>query len=131
MIKKLVYSLILILICFSCSKKEQKYNNPIFIHFFEELNSKSIDEFNKSYYPDKSKEILDVYIPILTDLKKSNFKITAYNNYKGKKLYFDGDTKNIFIIEIDKEIITTFKVEDNKIKYLLPICKGNEIIGWI
>ncbi|MCS3533063.1 hypothetical protein [Chryseobacterium sp. JUb7] len=131
MIRKLVYSLSIILICFSCSKTEQKYDNPIFAHFFKELNNKSIDEFNKSYYPDKSKEVLDVYIPILKDLKNSNFTITSYHKYSGKKLNFDGDTKNIYIVEIDKEILTTFKIEDNKIQYLIPICKGNEIIGWI
>lgn len=131
MIRKLVYSLSIILICFSCSKTEQKYDNPIFAHFFKELNNKSIEEFNKSYYPDKSKEVLDAYIPILKDLKKSNCKIIAYDNYINKKLNFDGDTKNIFIVEMDKEILTIFKTEDKKIKYLLPICKGNEIIGWI
>lgn len=134
MIRKLVYSLLIIaLFCFNCSKAKQEYRNPIFANFFNELNNKNVDDFIKSYYNEKPEYVLDQYRIALNELKdsKSEIIVSDYDQYKGKKLNIDGNTKNIYIIENDKEIITVVKVEDNKIKYLLSIYKGNELIGWL
>ncbi|MDC8104525.1 hypothetical protein MTQ00_08235 [Chryseobacterium sp. B21-037] len=136
MIRKLVYSLVFVaLSCFSCSKVEQQYKNPIFATFFEELRNSSVNEFCKSYYKDKPAEYLKLYIPILKNLKKYNseFIITDYDQYKGEKPNIDGATKDVYILEnsnIKDKIYV--KVENNKVQYLLPIGKGKEdIIGWL
>lgn len=136
MIKKLVYSLVIIVLsCFSCSKVEQQYKNPIFETFFKELSNNSIKEFCKSYYKDKPAEYLELYIPVLKNLKKNNseFIVTDYDQYKGEKPNIDGATKGVYILEnknIKDKIFV--KVENNKVQYLLPIGKGKEdIIGWL
>lgn len=134
--KKLAYSLaVLILFCLNCSKQEQQYKNPIFANFFKELNNKSVEKFYGSYYKEKSHEYLELYIPVLKNLKKydSEFIITDYNQYKGEKPNIDGATKGVYILEndnIDDKIIV--KIENNKVQYLVPIGKGKEdIIGWL
>ncbi|WP_418124383.1 hypothetical protein ACNFU2_06955 [Chryseobacterium sp. PTM-20240506] len=135
MIRKLVYStflIVVLLMCINCLKKEVKFDNPIFAYFFSELNNKTVDDFIKSYYKGKPEYVLAQYRIPLNQLKdsKSEIVISDYD-HNGKKLNIDGNTKDIYIIENDKEIITVVKIEDNKIKYLIPIHKGNELIGWL
>lgn len=136
MIKRLVFNVFLItslLFHISCLKKEVKFDNPIFSNFFNELNSKNVNDFMKSYYKEKPDYVFDQYKIALDQLKvsKSQIIIVAYSRYQGKKLNIEGDTKNIYIITNGKEVITTVKIEDNRIKYLLPIHKSNELIGWL
>ncbi len=136
MIKKLVYSLIIsISFCFSCSKIEKEYKNPVFSTFFKDLENKTPEKFYESYYIDKPSIYRASYIIVLKDLKKydSQFIITDYNEYKGVKPNIDGATADVYIIENkemkDKIIV---KIENDKIKYLIPIFKGKEdIIGWL
>jgi len=136
MIRKLVYSLVIVLFCFNCNKKvEPQYKNPIFTTFFKKLNNESIEEFCKTYYKEKPKEYLELYIPILEDLKKYNseFIITEYNQYIGEKPNIDGATQGVYILENKNVKDKIFvKIEDNNVKYIVPIGKGKEnIIGWL
>ncbi|MFC3160829.1 hypothetical protein ACFP3I_16535 [Chryseobacterium arachidis] len=124
------FLILIVLSFFSCSKKENKFDNPIF-SFFHELNDKNVDSFMKSYYSEKPDYVLSQYRIVLNQLKNSDITITDYNHYEGEKINIDGDTKNIFIISHDQEIITSVKVEDKKVKYLLSINKGKELIGWL
>ena len=136
MIRKLVFSLVIIvLFCFNCSKTENQYENPIFMTFFKELNSESVETFYKSYYKDKPDEYKEDYLLVLKNLKKYNseFIITDYKHYKGEKPNLDGATEGVYILEnknIKDKIFV--KIENNKVQYLLPIGKGKEdIIGWL
>lgn len=134
MIRKLVYSLVIIMFCFNCNKKvEPQYKNPIFTTFFSKLNNSNINDFVKSYYKEKPDYILAEYQIALNQLKdsKSEIIISKYAQYKGNKLNIEGNTENIYILSNNEEIITFVKIEENKVKYLLPIHKGNELIGWL
>ncbi|KXH81144.1 hypothetical protein [Chryseobacterium kwangjuense] len=134
-LKVLVYSLVVIFFCFSCSKRKQQYSNPIFANFFNELSNESPEKFYNSYFKDKPKEYKDGYIQVLKEFKKYDyeFTITDYNSYKGDKPNLDGMTEGVYILE-NKNLKDPFfvKIENNKVKYLLSIGKGKEdIIGWL
>lgn len=134
-LKVLVYSLVVIFFCFSCSKPKQQYSNPVFANFFKELSNGSPEQFYSSYYKDKPIEYKEGYIQVLKEFKKYNceFTITDYNSYKGEKPNLDGMTEGVYVLE-NKNLKDLFfvKIENNKVNYLLPISKGKEdIIGWL
>ncbi|MBL1220986.1 hypothetical protein JET18_09065 [Chryseobacterium sp. L7] len=134
--KKLVYSfLIVVLFCISCSKTEKQYKNPVFATFFKKLSKENVEEFYNFYYKDKTIEYKEEYIQILKEFKKYNceFTITDYSSYKGEKPNLDNMTEGVYILE-NKNLKDPFfvKIENSKLKYLLPIGKGKEdIIGWL
>ncbi|PWN60761.1 hypothetical protein [Chryseobacterium viscerum] len=134
-LKVLVYSLAVIFFCFNCSKSKLQYTNPVFATFFNELSNESAEKFYNSYYKDKPNDYKEGYIQILKELKKYNceFTITDYNSYKGEKPDLDGMTEGVYILE-NKNLKNPFffKIENNKVQYLVSIGKGKEdIIGWL
>ncbi|NIF04812.1 hypothetical protein F3J23_05095 [Chryseobacterium sp. Tr-659] len=134
-LKVLVYSLIAVFFCFSCSKPKQVYTEPIFATFFSELSNESAEKFYNSYYKDKPKDYKEGYIQVLKEFKKYNceFIITDYNSYKKEKPDLDGMTEGVYILE-NKNLKDPFfiKIENNRVQYLLSIGKGKEdIVGWL
>ncbi|SEG15498.1 hypothetical protein SAMN05421847_1564 [Halpernia humi] len=131
MIKNLVFSstLFVFLACNNSSK------DPIINQFINKLNNtNSAKEFVLENYNEKNNDIKIIYIKIVSDLllNRKTLNIKKYSkveNYQYKLINM-ADSNKVYIISYKKESFL-IKAENNKIKYLISLRKGNEVVGWL